>query len=1544
MFTLTLGRTTLRIVRAGLLLLLVGLLPDLRAQQPSPVLQTFKGHDDPVYAVAFSADNKYVATGSFDKSIRIWDAATGKQFRAFAGPQGHTGLVLTLAVSLDGTQLATGSIDNTARTWDFPGETPLRAIDLPAEGLGVALSADGTKSVVALKDGTVKVFNQADGKELYVLKGHEGPVTQVAMTANNTLLVTTGSDRTIRFWNPANGAPLGVYGAHTAPITNLQTRPDSVAAYTSSEDGTVKFWTLPPVAARGLAAPHGAGVTALILSPDGNQLFTASADKTVRQSTFANGAQVKAFGPASGSVLSLSMRADQALLAGGLDNGQVQFWTTADAKDAGKLSAHAGPVTGMAFNAANQLLSVGGDGFLRTWALPLVPTRAMLHPDAVTVAIATADGKRVFTAANDKTIYGWNLAAPATPDRKFSGHPTAITALALKGDATVLVSAGDDGILRFWNATNSQAGDVLLAHTGAVTSLSFTADNTKVLSSGVDGSVRLWQIPAPAVKPIAHPDAVVAAVSSADGNSLVTGSADKQVRVWNLQNFQPKALAGLTQPAGAVAISPNGALVAGGSAEKAVVVWTVADSKEQAKFVNTPAPVQSLAFHADNKTLAAGFADGQITVYDTAMKKDLKTFKAHAGPVTGLTYLPSGDLLSGSADKTIQVWNPADGMSKLKIDAPAPVVGLSLTKDGARVAVVGADKNVKLWTLADKKEAGTFATPAEARGLGISPDGSRVVVAGADNRVRLYGTDGKLVESFAHDGPVAVAGFLPDGKRVFSAGADKTARINASSLLWMGNHAGPVRQMVLNGKGDRVASAGDDKQVILWNAADGKVVKAIPAEAPVSGVAINPDATRLSLSADKSVKLLDLTKDGPPLATFTLPAPVTGLTLNAAGTRLAAGFTAGPANTIQVWDVTPGKELVATPLQVLPDATGAIRGLTFLSDNRTLLTAEADKNSHLIDVPAVSQLKVHDGAVTALSLNANATQAVTSGADKTVKVWDLAMGKTVRVFGPLPAPVTTASFSRDFTQIAAASGKQVKTWNAADGKDIATLDGPADVKALNYNADKTRLATAGADGMVRVWDLAVNKELVFFPGATPGPMETVLFTPNGVNVIAGGADKTATVHTIGIARMLVVGSPVRALTIAAGGASVVTGADDKSVKTWNTGTGALEKAFGGGESIARSVATTKNNLVLGVAGQDKQLRLYTLADAKLVGVVPLPAEPTTLAFRPDSVTATTGGKDGSLTSFNVTFTAGMPLPPEFGQVQLTYKHAAEVTDLAYSVDGNSILSTGLDKKLILWKVPSLAATRNFPHPAYVDAVAWGPDGKTLATGCHDGKLRFFDLVKNAPLKEVNAHPAPAMPPNQPAFPIYCLAWTPDGKQVFTGGLEKNVKLWDMAGGTLVREFKAWKEKDFEQGHKDGVYSLTLSPDGKLLATGSSDKTIKLWNVADGTVARTLTNPNLKPAGPMSPPPSHPGSVYGVRFLENGTKLLSVGGAPRGMGYIAVWNVADGKLLSGEEVPLGTIFSLAVSNDGSKIALGTGLPVRTAGVEANNAYLMKTPGK
>src|SRR5262249_19069833 len=155
--------------------------------------------------------------------------------------------------------------------------------------------------------------------------------------------------------------------------------------------------------------------------------------------------------------------------------------------------------------------------------------------------------------------------------------------------------------------------------------------------------------------------------------------------------------------------------------------------------------------------------------------------------------------------------------------------------------------------------------------------------------------------------------------------------------------------------------------------------------------------------------------------------------------------------------------------------------------------------------------------------------------------------------------------------------------------------------------------------------------------------------------------------------------------------------------------------------------------------------------------------------------------------------------------------------------------------------------------------------------------------------------------------------TPDGKQLVSASLDRTLKLWDGATGNLVREFKAYDEKKFPKGHHDGVFCLAISPDGKRLATDSSDRSLKLWNIADGTVIRDFTHPEYKntpaaprssagaassstqsgsvvPASPFSYPFAHPGWIYGVRFSADGKSLISVGTAPRNQGFLAVWNV------------------------------------------------------
>jgi WD40 repeat protein len=289
--------------------------------------------------------------------------------------------------------------------------------------------------------------------------------------------------------------------------------------------------------------------------------------------------------------------------------------------------------------------------------------------------------------------------------------------------------------------------------------------------------------------------------------------------------------------------------------------------------------------------------------------------------------------------------------------------------------------------------------------------------------------------------------------------------------------------------------------------------------------------------------------------------------------------------------------------------------------------------------------------------------------------------------------------------------------------------------------------------------------------------------------------------------------------------------------------------------------------------------------------------------------------------------------------------------------GDLLLTVADDKKVRAWKFAGDTPSRNLQHPNLVNAVAFDKTGTLLATGGQDGVLRIWDVSKKEvpAAKAVNAH-VPAAP--QPPRAIYAVVWTPDAKQLVTASDDKSIKFWD-ADGKPVREIKPGSDRPPPSdamkaaspmvlggagqavlsqppspGHTDQVYSLAITADGKYLASGSADKTVKLWNPATGELVRAFANPTLK-----VPTDSHPGFVQCVKFTPDGSKLVSVGTAPKNKGYLAVWNVADGKLLAGYELAVGPIYSVDVTADGTAV-LGCG--PKTRGTSESEAVVTPLP--
>jgi WD40 repeat protein len=1518
-------------------LVVVPFLPAADEALPN-LTMTLRGHKDAVYAIAFTSDGKQIVTGSGDPSIKVWQADTGKEFKTFGGANGHTGLVLALALSPDGTAIASGGADNTLRVWDFPTSKPLREFPLATDSRSVAVSPDGLRLVGGSDMGVVRVWNAVDGKQLHELTGHAGAVTGLAFSPNGQTVASVGHDGTLRYWNAADGKSLGSCVAHPGPVSGVSFNAAGSMVYTTGPDGTLRFWTLPPTPSKPLTPKFEAPISVLSLSSDGSQIVTG-AGKVVRLSTTNTLQQKREFIGATGAIRSVAASAGGALVAAGTDDKRLLLWKDKEVALV-NLPAHAGAVTGVAFNqGGNQLASVGKDGVLRLWSVPPAAPREVVHPDAVVASGLSGDGLRLLTAAADKTLRLYKLDNPKTPERQFMGLAGAAGAVALSADGKAFVSGGADGTIRHWTSAKAEPNGVVGAHSAALISLqSVGAD--RFLSSSADGTVKLWQT-APAQKNavLSHAGAVSAAVLSADGAKLVTGCDDKQVRIWTLATGAiERTLPGPTLAVSCVAINTKGGRIAAGSADKSVYVWE-AGGKLAMKSPALSAAVTGVALTGDGKQVVAALADGSVRVLDVMTSKEVKSLAAHKSAASALAITPRGDqVVSAGADGTVTLGPLAGGAAVATIPRGSPVTSLALSSDGLRVAVGGADKGVKVYALPSGKLESTIATDAEVRGLSFGADNKRLAVAGGDGKTRLFDAAGALEESFAQEGAVNAVAFAADGKTVFTAGADKSARRWSPALVWQDRHDAAASRAVMNGRGDRVVSAGADGMVKVWNATDGKPVQAIRAHVgAVAGIAVSPDAGKIvSVGADRVARLWDLSKlpaaksGGKEIDKAALEMPLPDkcepltCSLNPVGTRLAVGVAIAGKEQVRVFDAATGKELIA-----LGEADGMPgRSLSWLADGRSLVASGADKSVRIVDVNVLGAFEAHAGGCAGVAWHSNGTQVLTGGADKSVKLWTVATGKLDRTFPAMDGPVDAVNFSNDFGQVAAVAGKSARIWATADGKQLAAKELPSPAKGITINSDRTRFAVACDDGQARVYESATGTFLQGF--AHTGAVSAALFAPFSPTLFTAGVDQTVSQHTLSARNAYDAKTALAGLSVSPNSAQIATAGADGKVRLYNASTGVLDKTIDA-EKPQTCVAFSRNSDLVACGGSDSKVRLFKIDDGKMLSVFTAPSVPRGLGFHPNNRSLVMAGADGAVVAWDIIHTPGQPLPVEFGKVQQTFAHAAGAFELAIPASTTNAVfySAGADKTIKAFKLASETAIRNIPHPNTVNSLAYDKEGTILVTGCGDGQVRLYDIAKGALSKAIVAHPGM---PNQPSA-VYAVAFSPDGKSILSGSYDQSLKLWSVPDGKLIREFKGYKAKTSEKGHQEAVLCAAFSPDGTRIASGGMDRAIKIWNVATGEVERELIDPATKP------PSAHPGWVYALRWIDGGKKIVSVGGAPRLKGSMATWDTATGKLLEGKELAVGTIYALGVSADEKLLGLGTGGSLR-AEKDYNTGLILK----
>jgi WD40 repeat protein len=241
---------------------------------------TLEGHGDSVWSVTFSPEGQRLASGSDDKTVKIWDAATGQCQTTL---KDHDDWVESVAFSPDGQRVASASWDRTVKIWDATtGQCQATLLGHGSLVWSVAFSPDGQRVASGSDDKTIKIWHATTGQCQATLLGHGSLVWSVAFSPDGQRLASASCDKTVKIWDATTGQCQATLLGHGDLVRSVVFSPDGQRVASASWDRTVKIWHVTTGQCQATLLGHGDLVRSVAFSPDGHRVASGSDDKTIK--------------------------------------------------------------------------------------------------------------------------------------------------------------------------------------------------------------------------------------------------------------------------------------------------------------------------------------------------------------------------------------------------------------------------------------------------------------------------------------------------------------------------------------------------------------------------------------------------------------------------------------------------------------------------------------------------------------------------------------------------------------------------------------------------------------------------------------------------------------------------------------------------------------------------------------------------------------------------------------------------------------------------------------------------------------------------------------------------------------------------------------------------------------------------------------------------------------------------------------------------------------------------------------------------------------